>query len=70
MSIRWVVWAEHVVGWVEGPTKGIAYARAVRQHGDTVTRVESEISYTVGDEERRARERNQRLHLRDEEDGA
>lgn len=73
MSIRWIVWGESQIGFVEAPTKSMALGRAM-QRFDTdsvcVTRVEAEVSHRIGEEERKAMERNKRPGITDEEDGA
>jgi hypothetical protein len=71
MSVRWIVWAESQIGFVEAPTKGMALGRAMSKF-DTdsvrVTQVQAEASYTIAEEERKAMERNKRLGYKEEDE--
>lgn len=71
MSIRWIVRGESIIGFVEAPNKSMALGRAMSRF-DTdvvkVTDVQAEVSYNIGEEERKAILRNKRIERKDSDE--
>ena len=71
MSIRWIVWGESQIGFVEAPNKSMALGRAMSRF-DTdsvrVTQVQAEVSYNISEEERAAILRNKRIEREDSDE--
>lgn len=71
MSIRWVVRAKTIVGWVEAPDARTAYTRAVSKFETDETEVmevQAVVSAEIAKDERAAIERNKRLRFRDSDE--